>query len=207
MTILKKFIYCFGLVISICIGLCPIGFTQGDLRESEEFAVYNALLASLYPDADSSLLVMIKGFTEPISPSDLSLRDYVTGSTRNVSGLSQSTIEDFLQVNSQTHIIPNRFHVSFRIATFSKAEEEDIFKPDGKSWDRFSERFPDSPGLHALSGVGLNPGQDQALVSIQALVNVNPDQKFEISLKTGYYFFVKEAGVWKIRQYISNMVE
>jgi hypothetical protein len=165
--------------------------TNAPVPESanEEYNVYSALLNSRFTDNRIKLIVI----EEQTQASKTSVEDYA----KNIPDLQQETIDDFYKANQQSHKLERQFNLPFNYTLISQAELKNIF--DSGGWDNFYKKYPNSPGITSLSGVGFNAQKNQALVSIGTQSHYLAGAGYIVLL-------AKENGIWRVKQQVMTWI-
>ena len=142
---------------------------QSDIP-AEEYAIYAAVIRDMFAgdkvSSDSQTKVKM------LVIEDRTVRNRFAAITkedegsklRNISSLSQETIDDYVAKNAKSHQLTNSLDLKLKYTLAPKEKIEQILKI---GWDEFYKQFPYSGGLIKLSRAGLNPGGNQAVVYIE----------------------------------------
>jgi hypothetical protein len=99
-------------------------------------------------------------------------------------------VVDFEKVNQETRLLaPERLHLNGPYDLVSKGEIEQFFM-GGKGWEDFYRRFPKSRGYDAVSRVGFNWGESEALVYSENVCG-------GLCGGGSYHYFEKRNGKWQ----------
>jgi hypothetical protein len=191
---------------TLCRGVrsqAPPPCSQPDLNQSEEAAVYAALLDETIIGMNSRPIVVpevviqdqtVWGDHLPISAAENGSLDGMFETLKMEFPLAdRATLDSFRAMNDQPHpTLEHPFLVRTRSKLISHEEVERFSKlSPGLWWDAFYRAYPNSAGFFTLSKVGFNPELTQALVY----------RAFSCGDTCGYgsyVLLVKEDGEWRI---------
>jgi len=198
----SRFAVLFVLLLAGSAGLqCAAWQTvQGD-PELEEYAVYATVISQVYVEPRTQVVVISSSTTHGSDP----LREAVFV---RMSSLSRPTIDDFDGKNKPSHVLKPLFQLSVPVLLLSQDEDRDIFqnraeRPGGRDeadWQRFYERYPDSPGILYFSRVGLNPQRTQALVKVGRGWGASCFGPRNPCWHSQYVLLTKQRGTWTVGQ-------
>ena len=163
--------------------------------EAEEYAVYSALIQSMYVDAGTSFgggrpeLIVIQDQTQlgPVT----TLSETLEGISHAWPDLPDETLTDFETKNKSPQALKPLFSLDVEYAFFSDKEMDEIFL-NSSGWDTFYEKYPHSQGILTLSRVGLDRSLDTAVVCVGNQMHWVAGQ--------GYYVLLeKVTGRWEVR--------
>ena len=159
-------------------------------REAEEYAVYSTLIQTRYIDTQKPALIVIR---------DETVLDYFSGELgehlesirQGLPDLTDEVSADFEAQNKQPQPLKSLFTISVKYVFISRQEIQTTFnRQDG--WDVFYTKYPNSQGHMHLSGVGLNPQMDMALVYVG-------NMRYALAGE-GYYVLLKKVnGQWTVQ--------
>ena len=163
--------------------------------EAEEYAVYSALIQSMYIDGGTSMgggrpqLLVIQDQTE-LGPVQR-MSETLTGMSNAWPDLADEILAYFEAKNEQPQALKPLLSLEVDYVFFSDQEMEAIFV-DSSGWDAFYEKYPRSQGILTLSRPGLNQGLDTAVVCVG-------NQSHWVA-GAGYLVLLeKVAGRWAVR--------
>jgi hypothetical protein len=185
--------YFFTAVAVFC--LVAVGHTiktkrpqlSAEMRETEEYAVYSALLASAQNGA-----LLIQNRTEASYRYDGSgdeakyIKDHLPSET------SEETLNDFKQIDRQQQELNQRFVVNQTYILVTQEERHNGFS-NRTGRDAFFRKYPGARGVILLSRVGFNKNLDEALVYSWRYCGGDCGGG-------GYYLLRKQNGVWSTKQ-------
>ncbi len=161
-------------------------------EETEEYAVYSALLEKLFVKDDVNLLVIQKQTI--YSANNYFIRSTVEEPIPDMKkffpSVSEDAFRDFRSKNQQVSSINCKFvlPVKYIITDEIKPKNEDIAKIDS-----FLEKFPDARGMIRLSKVGFNKDRTEAFVYVEFICSVLCGGGNNVLLE-------KNSGQWKVKE-------
>lgn len=186
----NKIIFGILLVVIVVVVVSFFVFKQTNESIDEEYNIYSVLINSRYISDGIKLIVIEEKTTESTSPGKDELNEnYVK---QNMPELQQETINDFKKENQQSYLLKRQFDLPVSYILISQKEMKNIFE-NGKGWDDFYKKYPDSQGTMTLSMVGFNADKNQALVYVG-------NQGHWLAGAGYYILLVKENNVWKIKK-------
>ncbi|HEX7567874.1 MAG TPA: hypothetical protein VF355_04850 [Anaerolineaceae bacterium] len=193
---LKKFLFVFlAVVLAACTGTpAPVSTPAADQIDTEEQAVYAALLQKLY--SAPSYVIMDLTDTGPTAVGSASIRDYIE---QNTHGLDQKTLDSFQARNDTPHPVRPDMNLGSAYVLLNQDQKSQIFSQNRDGWQVFYEQYPDAPGISALSRVGFNNTLDQALVYVGTMSHWLAG--------AGYYVVLKKVnGAWIVDQQVMTWI-
>jgi hypothetical protein len=170
--------------------------TPSPPAEAEEYAVYSAMIQSLYLDKAKLEQVVINDVTAVDHTDNLS--ETLSYVSQNLPGVTDDLMVDFTARNKQQQALKPLFNLPIKLVFINKSELDEIFK-DYKGWDIFYARYPGSQGTMTLSRVGFNQGVDSALVYV--------GNQSDWLGGAGYYVLLnKENGQWFVRGQVMTWI-
>ena len=164
---------------------------QADL-ESEEYAVYSALIEGMYVSKDTRMVV-IRSRTIAFPEDDQRIgKGLLQHISKSMPELSKEAFNNYLVRNKESHPLSKRFKLRVRYEFVGKEERGKVLEKDiSKMWDDFYKEYPGSSGLISLSSVGFNPEMTQAFLYVS--------HSCGILCASGHcVLLAKENGIWKI---------
>jgi hypothetical protein len=174
--------------------------------ESEEYAVYSALIKGMYIEDAVKLLVIYRDISgcvpstndEKVESMRRSMEEHAI---KNLPELMQDTLDNYRVKGKECHTLRKQFNIPVKYLLVTDKDIEPLF-PKGevdRVWRRFYNKYPKSSGIISLSNIGLNGEMTQALVytgrSCGGLCGA------------GYYVMLtKEDGFWSIKSKINTWV-
>jgi hypothetical protein len=167
-------------------------------RESEEAAIYSALIMQMEDDERGTLVVVqdrtVSGNNTLFDASEDEHFNRIFESLRqNFPGAERGTLESFRASNLQCYPMTEPFLAGIKTELIGQHEIESFsYRESGSWWEAFYRKHPGATGFFLMSKVGFNGEMNQALVY----------RAFACGSTCGYgsyVLLVKEAGVWKIR--------
>ena len=139
--------------------------------DDEEYAVYSALLQSLY--ASGAKVLVIDNFVSGCVPvgnnaeGERAWQQSLNGLPNKLPRLSAKTVTDFKSKSRTCHTIEAKLRLPTKYILISQTERRAIFsKPDvNKSWQSFQQKYPGAAGYINVSNIGFNEDRTQALVN------------------------------------------
>ena len=166
-----------ALVASTCLSvlLAPShawrqGDEPGSIQDSEEYAVYSALLSSEYASAKVQQFVIT---AETSSNTKQAFIGIIGGMMRTGASWPETdpeTTSDFKAKMEKTSRLERKFNLKTKYILVTSDQLHKVFvtdangKIDGDSWKPFYQQYPGAPGVIAFTRVGFNAHKDQALV-------------------------------------------
>ena len=145
---------------------------------AEEYAVYGALIQSMFIDAPRSspmtqgmftdagrppALIVIED-TTPQPDSGFSPPDAVRFMRNYHPELADEIWSDFQTKNEKPSLLERRFTLSVEYVFVSRQELESVFSKNASGWEDFYAKYPRSQGILTLSRVGFNEARDTAVL-------------------------------------------
>lgn len=202
---------CFLLLICVvlllgCAGVSPVANStmertppsaqRADL-EAEEYAVYSALIESMYIDGETeSVVILDHTRLDELKPErlDASLR-FVRENMPN--SVSKEVFDNLRAKNDQPYTLGNHFNIRVKSVLLSKEEVDKILNTSN-GWSEFFKKYP-RQGIITFSRVGLNKDMRQALVYTSIQSGGKSGE--------GYYILLnKENGNWTIKNKVEVWV-
>lgn len=139
--------------------------------DDEEYAVYSALVQSLY--GSGAKVLVIDNFVSGCVPignnaeGERAWQHSLNSLPNKLPKLSAKTVADFKNKSRACRTIEAKLDLSAKYILLSQQERRVIFsKADvNKSWKGFHQKYPDAKGYINLSNVGFNEDRTQALVN------------------------------------------
>ncbi|MEE9213741.1 MAG: hypothetical protein V3U54_02965 [Thermodesulfobacteriota bacterium] len=136
-------------------------------NRANPYSVYSDLLSSIFTEKDLERIVITsETFLQK------GMGDYAR---KEIKGLREDTIEDFLSKNENPVTLKNKFVEDLKVVLVTKERSREILlskkAEDGYGWEEFYKLYPDSQGITELSRVGFSKDRMQALVYIGTQVN------------------------------------
>ncbi len=136
-------------------------------EETEEYAVYSALLEKLFVKDDVKLLVIQK---QTISSGDnyfirITVEEPIPDMKKLFPSVSEDAFLDYRSKNQQSSSLNSKFVLPVKYVVTDKFE----LKEDGAAaWiNSFFEKLPDAGGMIRLSKVGFNTDRTEAFVYVE----------------------------------------
>jgi hypothetical protein len=169
----------FGLVASTCLSvfLAPSGArTQGDepgtIQDSEEYAVYSAVLNSEYASSKMQQFVITAETSSKTKPAFIG---FIGGFVRTGASWPETNPEtesDFNAKQEKTCRLERKFELNTKYVLVTSDQLHAVFvmdangKIDKDIWKPFYQQYPGAPGIIAFTRVGFNAHKDEALVYV-----------------------------------------
>ena len=162
--------------------------------ETEEEAVYAALIHAMYP---AEMVVLMDQTQTDIT--DSALGETLQRVLQEMGTVSAETVDNFRVRNDRAYPLRLDMTLGVPYVLLSEDNMRQIFSENQNGWDVFYGRYPNAPGIITLSRVGFNAALDQALVYIG-------DQSHWLA-GAGYYVLLKKVdGVWTNEQQVMNWI-
>ncbi|MFH2104169.1 MAG: hypothetical protein ABIJ39_12525 [Chloroflexota bacterium] len=155
--------------------------------ETEERAVYAALLADQYPAPGYVIMDSTATGLDGVADLDETLRIV----NAQLSGVADETMEDFQGRNLTTQPLAADLPLGVAYTLFSLEDMRLLFAENQNGWDLFYNRYPASRGIITFSKVGFNLDFDQALVYVGI-------QSGWHSGSGAFYLLAKLEGIWHV---------
>ena len=197
MVMYKKIIYS---LLSIILAACTVKPAQvptasAPQMDAEEQSVYAAVLRKLY--TDSNYVIMETTATGLLGTQDMSSTlDHVL---LNMHNYSTETADSFRARNDAAYPLRPDMEIGASYVLLTQNERTQFFNQNQDGWQLFYEKYPDAPGITALSRVGFNQALDQALVYAGT--------QSQWLAGAGYYLLLKKVnGVWIVDQQVMTWI-
>ena len=173
----------FLVLIVLMVGLFPTIFSQSKKMpapaaapkptaaiDDEEYAVYSALIQSLY--GNGAKMLVIDNFVSGCVPvgnnseGERSWQQSLDKLPSKLPNLSAKTVADFKGKSRTCRTIESKLTFPTKYILISQAERRAIFsKADvNKSWQSFQQKYSGANGYINVSNIGFNEDRTQALV-------------------------------------------
>ena len=161
---------------------------SAEMRETEEYAVYSALLAN----AQNGNALLVQNRTESSYRYDGSGDEAKYIKENLPSETSEETLNDFKQIDRQQKELNQRFVVNRTYILVTQEERHNGFA-NRAGRDAFFQKYPGARDVILLSRVGFNKNLDEALVYSWRYCG-------GLCGGGGFYLLRKQNGVWSIKQ-------
>ena len=139
--------------------------------DDEEYAVYSALIQSLY--SNSAKVLVIDNFVSGCVPvgnnaeGERAWQQSLNSLPGKLPKLSPKTVADFKSKSRDCRTIESKLTLPTKYILISQQERRAIFsKADvNKSWQSFQQKYPGANGYINISNIGFNEDRTQALVN------------------------------------------
>ena len=161
----------------------------------EEQAIYAAVLLKLY--GASSYVIMDTTATGLTGTQDTSSTlDHVL---LNMHDVSAETADSFRARNDAGYPLQPDMEIEAGYILLTQNDKSQLFSQNQDGWQLFYEKYPDAPGITALSRVGFNKALDQALVYVGT--------QSQWLAGAGYYLLLKMVnGAWVVDQQVMTWI-
>lgn len=159
---------------------------------AEEYAVYSALVQTLYIDATRPKLIVIEDTTAKSGSSLFALNDAIGFMRHQWPELDDDILADFRAKNQTPSTLVRRFELSVDYIFISLEELESIFSKRSSGWDDFYVKYPDSQGVLTLSRAGFDEERATAVVYAG-------NQSHWVAGQGGMVLLEKKAGLWTVK--------
>jgi hypothetical protein len=166
---------CLGICVSTtvsAVGAAVQGNDRALVDDAEEYAVYNAVLDSIYASSEpkpQQFVINVEPITETQHPSTGTIGG-LTGTGAARPETAPDTKSDFDEKGKKSCRLDRRFDLKVPYTLVVNDDLNKIFAldPSGhidpKVWDHFYQRYPGAAGIVAFSRVGFDSKKNQALV-------------------------------------------
>ena len=197
MVMYKKIIYS---LLSIILAACTVKPAQvptasAPQMDAEEQSVYAVVLQKLY--TASNYVIMGTTATGLLGTQDMSSTlDHVL---LNMHNYSTETADSFRARNDAAYPLRPDMEIGASYVLLTQNDKTQLFNQNQDGWQLFYEKYPDAPGITALSRVGFNQALDQALVYAGT--------QSQWLAGAGYYLLLKKVnGVWIVDQQVMTWI-
>ena len=193
----KKIIYS---LLSIILAACTVKPAQvptasAPQMDAEEQSVYAVVLQKLY--TASNYVIMGTTATGLLGNQDMSSTlDHVL---LNMHNYATETADSFRARNDAAYPLRLDMEIGASYVLLTQNDKTQLFNQNQDGWQLFYEKYPDAPGITALSRVGFNHALDQALVYAGT--------QSQWLAGAGYYLLLKKVnGVWIVDQQVMTWI-
>jgi hypothetical protein len=197
MGMYKKIIFS---LLSIILAACTVKPTQAPTAsapqmDAEEQSVYAAVLQKLYTASD--YVIMDTTATGLLGTQDMSSTlDHVL---LNMHNFALETADSFRARNDTAYPLRSDMEIGAVYVLLTQNDKTQLFNQNQDGWQLFYEKYPDAPGITALSRVGFNHALDQALVYTGT--------QSQWLAGAGFYLLLKKVnGGWIIDQQVMTWI-
>ena len=187
-------------LLSIILAACTVKPTQAPTAsapymDAEEQSIYAAVLQKLY--AASNYVIMDTTATGLMGTQDMSSTlDHVL---LNMHNFAMETADSFRARNDAAYPLRPDMDIGAGYILLTQNDKTQLFNQNQDGWQLFYEKYPDAPGITALSRVGFNHALDQALVYAGT--------QSQWLAGAGYYLLLKKVnGGWIIDQQVMTWI-
>jgi len=187
-------------LLSIILAACTVKPTQAPTAsapymDAEEQSIYAAVLQKLY--AASNYVIMDTTATGLMGTQDMSSTlDHVL---LNMHNFAMETADSFRARNDAAYPLRPDMDIGAGYILLTQNDKTQLFNQNQDGWQLFYEKYPDAPGITALSRVGFNNALDQALVYAGT--------QSQWLAGAGYYLLLKKVnGGWIIDQQVMTWI-
>jgi len=162
-------------------------------EETEEYAVYSALLEKLFVKDDVKLLVIQKQTISSVNNYFIrtTVEEPIPDMKKLFPSVSEDTFLDYRSKNQQSSSLNSKFVLPVKYVVTDEFElKED---KDAARIDSFFEKFPDARGMIRLSKVGFNKDRTEAFVYVEFICSVLCGGGNNVLLE-------KNSGQWKVKE-------
>ncbi len=157
--------------------------------DDDEYAVYSALIDSLYIYENTAMIVM-RDSTEAYDLSDSTARKYLRDGLK----IGDTLIDAYVLKNGPMAVLRRAFTIPTDYVLLADSSYQRIVYSAG-GWDAFYTQFPGAQGYMTLSRVGFSADGNTALVYASNTPGFLAGSGICATLK-------KRSGVWKVTGYI-----
>jgi predicted small lipoprotein YifL len=163
--------------------------------ETEEAAVYAAVLQSMYPD--SRLVLAEKTATDPGGAENTA--SVLEFALKQMGEVDPQTAASFQVRNNAQYSLGPGMNIGLEYVLLTEDNMRQIFNVNQNGWDAFYADYPGAPGITTLSRVGFNDAMDQALVYIGTQSHWLAGAGYIVLLK-------KVNGAWVVDQKVMTWI-
>ncbi len=163
--------------------------------DTEEAAVYAALLQSMYPDL--RLVLTEKTATDPGGAENTAM--VVEYALKQMTGVDPQTAASFQVRNDAQYSLQPDMKIGLGYVLLTEENMRQIFNVNQNGWDVFYADYPGAPGITTLSRVGFNDAMDQALVYVGTQSHWLAGAGYIVLLK-------KVDGAWVVDQQVMTWI-
>lgn len=163
---------------------------------SEEFAVYNAVIRKTYTRPETRRVV-VEDRTEiyPFDRAELNVKKQTASIMKAFAAwaIQKETVANYFAANKAPSHLEDHFDLPLPVVLFSSKDRYNLSR-DRRAldfWTIFYERYPHSTGILAVSRVGFNSTKEQAFVYVR-------DACGSLCGGGSYYLLSKTSGRWRI---------
>ena len=162
-------------------------------EETEEYAVYSALLEKRFAKDDVKLLVIQK---QTISSVDnyfirITVEEPIPDMKKLFPYVSEDAFLDYRSKNQQSSSLNSKFVLPVKYVVTDKFE---LKEDEGAAWiDSFFKKFPDARGMIRLSKVGFNTDRTEAFVFVEYIC-------FALCGGGNNVLLEKNSSGWKVKE-------
>jgi hypothetical protein len=193
----KIFLLLIAFLLASCSGGKPTSLPTPSASDmdTEEVAVYAALLQSMYPDL--RLVLTEKTATDPGGVENTaSVLEHALTQLKDVDPQTAASFQ--VRNEAQVSLKPN-MNIGQEYVILTEENMRNIFNVNQNGWDVFYADYPGAPGITTLSRVGFNDAMDQALVYVGT-------QSHWLA-GAGYIVLMKKVnGVWVVDQQVMTWI-
>ena len=193
----KIFLLLLAFLLAACSSKGPTPLPTPSISDvdSEEVAVYAALLESMYPDL--RLVLTEKTATDPGGAENTaSVLEHALTQLKDV---DPQTAASFQVRNDAQYSLKPDMELGQVYVLLTEENMRQIFNINQNGWDVFYADYPGAPGITTLSRVGFNDAMDQALVYVGT-------QSHWLAGAGYIVLLVKVEGVWVIDQQVMTWI-
>lgn len=187
---LKKKLFMFTVLLLGLLNLEAEEDSRNFKVYSNDSKVYSAVLEHGLPNQSTKILVLEESISDSLTSFDEKLGEKISAEA----GISKSCFEDWVLVNKESTNIKFKISSALDISFLSSNKLDRLFSEDtaNQNWAKFKNLYQDYDGFIAISKIGYNQHQDQALLLVEH--HCGPDcgtGKFVTLTKTGH--------IWEVR--------
>ena len=156
--------------------------------DSEEYAVYNAVLESWYELSTVSQVLLI----DHTRVNSDELLEFDLASFQETTPLDGELINSFKERNKEPYPLKPDLDFGLDYQLLTQEEVDKLYPQDKASgWELFWEIYPEASGFIYLSRVGFSANFKNALVYMA-------QYRYDQPIHGGYYLLIKKQGGWEI---------
>ncbi len=175
--------------------------------DAEDYAVYSAILTTLYAKSSPNLLVIDKDVagcvrSEKNAEGALAWQKSLDALPRKMTNLSAATVVDFKRKLQSCQQLNTEFSISTKVILFEQQVRKTIFSGQNaqQAWQKFNLKFPGANGYINFSNVGFNADRSQALVDTYRKCGqkCGAEQIVLLSKVNGKWSIVATHKIWEL---------
>jgi len=189
---------CVTLLLACCTGAVKVAELDKQGLTAQEYEVYSAALNAIYAGSKEFDVLVVEDRTLSISHTEEEWTREMKSLLRHMPGISQEMIDDFHSKNRGISSLTKSVNLPIKCVLIDAEESRKVFQGN-ISWSDFYFKYPKAQGLMALSRVGFNASEEQALIYIRNQRSYNIGEGF-------YVLLFKENHTWIIKEKYQSLI-